>query len=273
MLSTLFKTGSKPTEVTEMIKTTTDYSQFSMMDQNRDVDMDNRRVKNLAKSMQQYGWLDAFPMMVKKIGGKMIVIDGQHRLAVAREYGIPAKYVIENKDIDVAQLNDTSHAWTVDDFVKRYAKEGVADYVSLIAFSDHYGISVNMAAGLMNNTSSPGNVIHRVKNGTFKITSRPMATSIAECYQRLCAANKAFGKANALKVLFACFQVSYFDPDRLVNGARKRSSEIKSITKIELFFDMFEDIYNFGRKEKHPLRFDAEQAMKSRRIMQNSRHD
>src|SRR6056297_915954 len=99
MLSTLFKTGSKPTEVTEMIKTTTDYSLFSMMDQNRDVDMDNRKVKNLAKSMQQYGWLNAFPAMVRTSGKKLIIIDGQHRISVAREYGIPVKYVIEEKEI------------------------------------------------------------------------------------------------------------------------------------------------------------------------------
>jgi len=41
-----------------------------MMDQNRDVDMDNRKVKNLAKSMQQYGWLNAFPAMVRTSGKK-----------------------------------------------------------------------------------------------------------------------------------------------------------------------------------------------------------
>lgn len=256
-----------------MIKITSDYSQFSMMDQNRDVDMDNRRVKNLAKSMQQHGWLDAFPMMVKKIGGRFIVIDGQHRLAVAREYGIPVKYVIENKDIDVAQLNDTSHSWTVDDFVKRYAKEGLSDYVALMAFSDHYGIPVNMSSGLLNNTSSPGNVLHRVKKGTFKITSRPMATAVAECYQRLCGVSNVFKKMNSLKVLFACFQISYFEPERLVRGAEKRSSEIKSITKIDLFFDMFEDVYNYGKKDKRPLKFDAEQAMKARRIMSNRNYD
>lgn len=248
-----------------MIKTTTNYSQFHMMEQNRDVDMGNRRVKNLAKSMQTHGWLSAFPMMVQKRDGNLIVIDGQHRLSVAREYGIPVKYVIEEKDIDVAQLNDTSHSWSIDDFVKRYAKEGKEEYVSLIAFSDQYGISINMAAGLLNNTSSPGNVLHRVKTGSFKISSRPMATAVAECYQKLYTINPVFKKINALKTLWACFQVSYFTPDRLIAGAKKKGSEIKSITKIELFYDLFEELYNHGRKEKHPLKFDAEQAMKDRR--------
>ena len=249
-----------------MIKTTSDYSSFSMMEQNRDVDMDNRKVRNLARSMQKYGWLDAFPLMAKKFRGKLIVIDGQHRLAVAQEYGIPVKYVIEEKDIDVAELNDTSHSWTVEDFVQRYAKEGLPDYVALIAFSEHYGIGVNMASGILNGTSSPGNVLHRVKTGTFKITSRPMATAIAECYRRLSEINPVLQKANALKALFACFHVSYFDPDRLIAGAERKSKEIKSITKLDLFYSLFEELYNFNRKEKRPLSFDAQEAMKNRRL-------
>ena len=249
-----------------MIKTTSDYSQFKLMEQNRDVSLENRKAKNLAKSMQQHGWLNAFPLMAKKRGGSLVVIDGQHRLSVAREYGIPVKYVIEDVEVDVAQLNDTSHAWTINDFVNRYAKEGHKEYVELIAFSEHYGISVPMASGILNNTSSHSNVVNRVKAGTFRITSRPMATSVAECYKELCSINPVFKKLNSLKVIFACFQVSYFDPSRLVSGARKKSAEIKSITKMELFFDLFEEIYNYNRKEKHPLRFDAEQAMAQRRI-------
>lgn len=249
-----------------MIKTTSDYSQFQLMEQNRDVSMENKKAKNLAKSMRQHGWLNSFPLMAKKRDGKLVVIDGQHRLAVAREYGIPVKYVIEDVEVDVAQLNDTSHAWTVVDFVNRYAKEGLDEYVELIEFSQRYGISVNMASGLLANTSTPGNVINKVKAGTFRITSRPMATSIAECYRALSIIHPAFNKNNALKVLFACFQVSYFDPSRLISGAEKRSAEIKSVTKMDLFFDLFEDLYNYNRREKHPLRFDAEQAMTERRV-------
>ena len=79
-----------------MIKTTSDYSQFKLMEQNRDVSLDNRKAKNLAKSMQQHGWLNAFPLMAKKRGNSLVVIDGQHRLSVAIEYGIPVKYVIED---------------------------------------------------------------------------------------------------------------------------------------------------------------------------------
>ena len=251
-----------------MIKTTTDYSQFSLMEQNRDVDMNNRKVKNLNESMQRYGWLDAFPMMVKKKGSKLVVIDGQHRLAVARENGMPAKYVVDNKDVDVAHLNDTSHSWTIEDFVYRFAKEGKDDYVELVSFSEKYGISINMSSGILANTSSPGNILHKVKDGSYRITNRPMAVSVAECYKRLCEVSSTFKKLNSVKVLFACFQVSYFDPDRLVSGAKRKQSEIKSITKIDLFFELFEDLYNHGRKEKRPLKFDAEQAMKSRRIIE-----
>jgi len=106
---------------------------------------------------------------------------------------------------------------------------------------------------------------------TGQITGWPMATAIAECYKRLAFINPALKKLNALKVLYACFQVPYFDPDRLVSGAEKKAGEITSITKIDLFFTLFEDLYNFNRKEKKPLEFDARTAMHNKRLIKSKK--
>lgn len=247
-----------------MIKTTTNYKLFSMMEQNRDVNLKDRKAKNLAISMIDYGWLSSFPLMAKKDGDRLIVIDGQHRLAIASEYGIPVKYVIENQDIDVAKLNDTSHAWTLPDYARKHAKTGNEDYQELLDYSEKYGISVAMSSGLLSGTGHPGNVLVSLRLGTWKIKSRDQAYKLANCYQRLCGANEVFKKINALKILWACFHISYFDPERLVNGAIKRSAEIKPVTKMELFYELFEDLYNFGKRDKQPLKFDAEQAMRDR---------
>lgn len=247
-----------------MIKTTTDYKQFSLSEQNRDVDRNNRRARNLASSMLEYGWLDAFPMMVRAAGKRLIVIDGQHRFSIAMEYGIPVKYVIESQQIDVARLNDTSHSWVFEDFVKKHAKADNPEYQELIDFSSKYGISIPASAGFLANTSSPGNVTAKIKDGTYRIITRDQAYRLAECYAELCQISVVFRKVNAIKVLWACFQVSYFDPQRLVASARQRPHAVKSVTKIDLFYDLFEELYNFSRREKFPLKFDAEQAMRAR---------
>lgn len=247
-----------------MIKTTTNYKQFSLSEQNRDVDLGNRKAKNLAESMLEYGWLDAFPLMAKKQGNRLLVIDGQHRLSIAMEYGIPVKYVTEKMNIDVAKLNDTAHSWTVDDFAKKFAKSGDSDYQELIEFSQRYGISISMSSAILAGTAHAGNVVVRLKSGAWRITNREQAYELAECYREICECNKVFAKLNALKVLWACFHVNYFDPSRLVASIQQRPHHAKSVTKLELFYEVFEELYNFARREKRPLKFDAEQAMKAR---------
>ena len=47
-----------------------------------------------------------------KKGKKLYVLDGQHRLEVARQHGIPVKYTVVGAEIDVAKLNSTSTKWT-----------------------------------------------------------------------------------------------------------------------------------------------------------------
>jgi hypothetical protein len=248
-----------------MIKTTTNYNLFSLMEQNRNVDLKNKKAKNLALSMITYGWLSSAPLMAKQDGDRLLVIDGQHRLAIASEYGIPVKYVIETQDIDVAKLNDTSHAWTVDDYAKKHAKAGLEDYQELLDYSDRYGISVAMACGVLNSArSANGAAMAALRSGSWKIKNRTQAYRLANCYQRLCKSNDVFKKVNALKALWACMHIPYFDQDRLIHGAIKRSAELKHVTRLELFYEMFEDIYNYGRRDKQPLRFDAEQAINDR---------
>jgi hypothetical protein len=247
-----------------MIKITSDYTDFTMIKQNRDVDRLHPNVKNLEMSMLEYGWLDAFPLMAKKVGKKLLVVDGQHRLAIAQEYGIPVKYVVENRDIDIAGLQKTAHHWTDLDYAKSFAKKGLEDYQELIAFHDEYGISIQMCSAILSNTSSASNCAKAFKNGDWKIKNRVTAYSLGNCYKNLHAITPVFHKSAAVKALWGCMHVDYFDPVRLVDGVEKRCSAIKPVGPWRLNLELMDYCYNFARKTTYPLKFDAEQALKNR---------
>lgn len=246
------------------MKTTTDYDIFTLMEDNRDVDLQHKKTKNLAESMVEYGWIEAFPLMARKVGKRLIVIDGQHRLAIAREFGIPVKYVIVDQDIDVAFLNSTAKSWTPFDYASRYAKAGDDNYIELVDFHHRYGIPITTSASILANTSRFGNVSAKFYRGSYKIKSRKIANDLAECYTRLTAISNKLKKNQAIMALWACFHVDGFSPDRLIEGADRHGGAIKNMGTADGFLELFEELYNFGRKQRVPLKFEAAEKMRDR---------
>lgn len=247
------------------MKTTTNYDLFTLMEDNRDVDLQHKKTRNLAESMVEYGWIEAFPLMARKVGKKLIVIDGQHRLQIAREFGIPVKYVVVEQDIDVAFLNSTAKSWTPFDYANRFAKNGDDNYIELLDFHHRYGIPLTTSAAILANTSTFGNVSDKFYRGAYKIKSRKVATDLAECYSSLTAISKKLKKNQSIKALWACFHVEGFSPDRLVEGAERHGGAIRNMGTAEGFLELFEELYNFGRKHRTPLKFEAEEKMRDRR--------
>lgn len=249
------------------MKTTTNYNMFTLDQENRDVNLDDKETKNLAEMMVEYGWLDAFPLWAIKRGKKLIVQDGQHRLAIAREFGIPVKYVVtENGGAipDVADIQKTQKKWKPIDYAMRYAKAGNDHYAELIDFHYKYGIPIGLSAAILANTSSFGNVSDRFHSGRYQIRSRKLALHLAETRRKLMDVSKSFKKAPAVTALWACFHVQYFEPSRLVSGATRHGGAIKNMGNTQAFLEMFEELYNFGRKQRLPLKFDASEAMNER---------
>lgn len=250
------------------MKTTTNYSMFTLEEGNRDVDLDDKETKTLAELMVEFGWLDAFPLMAQKRGKKLIVKDGQHRLAIAKEFGIPVKYVVLDGALpDIAKLQRSQKKWKPIDFAMRFAKAGNDNYIELLEFFDKYGIPITMSAALLANTSTFGNVSDRFYSGRYEIRNLLLAKKVAETRRQLMEINSSFKKLQAVTALWACFHVDYFDPKRLIKGATRHSGAIKNMGNKEAYLDLYQELYNFGRQDRAPLRFDSDEAMKARSPM------
>lgn len=101
---------------------TNDYDRFKFLDGNRNVES----IKQLKESIKRFGYLPV-PILVN---GDFFIIDGQHRVVVCRELGLPIYYIVAN-NISLSEcvsLNIGRKNWSIKNYVHAYATTS-EDYV------------------------------------------------------------------------------------------------------------------------------------------------
>lgn len=141
---------------------TNDYSLFKSIMANREID--EKHVNRLAKSIARKNLLYIRPLIVNE---KMQIIDGQHRLAAAKQIKATVHYIkvdgLTKSDISV--INTAQKNWTRSDFINFYAMDGNAAYKQLAAFIDkYYWLSPSVIIAI----SCDGR-LHELKEGKIKI--------------------------------------------------------------------------------------------------------
>lgn len=97
----------------EQVFKTTNYAQFKINKKNREISKVN--IRGIKESILQRNLLHLRPILVN---ASMEVIDGQHRLEVARQLNLPIYFVISGQSVvdDMALLNGYQKNWTTEDF-------------------------------------------------------------------------------------------------------------------------------------------------------------
>lgn len=157
-----------------MIKQTTDYDQFKTIVGNRLVTPG--QVTRLAGSILKKNMLAQDPIIVNE---KMEVIDGQHRLEVAKNNKLPIYYIVlEGANIlDVMNLNQVQKAWKSKDFIESYAARGNENFVWFHEFIKENKLSVSTALTLLYGGQDAW-VFNSVKSG--KLVAREEQRETAE---------------------------------------------------------------------------------------------
>ena len=122
--------GQDGKEAVLKVHSTTDYDQFGFHRLNRQLDQSH--VQQLVESFEEYGFLPQNHLIVDE---NMTVIDGQHRLAAAREAGVEVYYTVYEGEytIDlIQQLNNTDKNWSLEDHVWHWAQQGKDDYLRVL---------------------------------------------------------------------------------------------------------------------------------------------
>lgn len=235
-----------------MSNKTTDYGKFKHIHGNRQIN--ERHVGNLVTAIQNKDLLEYFPLLVNE---HMQLIDGQHRLEAARELGLPIWYVeIAGLTLnDVMSINTNSRSWSLRDFIEAYIKMGKTQYQELLNFSEKYGISIYVAARLINGDKrgselSSGTVIRK---GLFELNHLEEATNLVEKVEQLrhfCDDfNPMIDRAFIWALKAALFSPN-FDFEQFVAKLRLHQLRLTSRGQVRYYLLEIEDLYNF-RNQKH----------------------
>lgn len=127
------KNGSVLKDAVLQIFRTTDYGQFKIMHDNRNVN--TLHVQRLIESFKQKHLVS--PIIVNE---RKEVIDGQHRLLASQETGLPVYYMIlKGYGIEEVQIYNTNQKnWSKVDYLKMYVSEGRKAYIELQKFMEDF---------------------------------------------------------------------------------------------------------------------------------------
>ena len=117
------------------ILSTKDYSIFKTLNGNRPVE--KQHVNRLATSVDKNNLLYMRPIIVNE---QMEVIDGQHRLEVAKLLNVEIYYIFsKTSDFeDVVTLNSCQENWRWINFINMFASQGYPEYIKLKKICDQF---------------------------------------------------------------------------------------------------------------------------------------
>lgn len=234
-----------------MILKTTNYSQFTILNGNRPLDI--AHVKRIMESITNRNLLAENPIVVNNF---LCVIDGQHRLEAAKRLGIPIFYIVINHGSleDVWLLNTSQKNWSLLDYVNSYISRGYVDYRTLKDFSLRYDLPLGISAFLLANkkfdTESDS-----IKKGKFKVISIELAEKYANyvIFLRNYTSKNLSRSRNFLMSAINLCRINGLNLKKLARKIESRKIEIPKLTSEQEYLRFYEKIYN--RNNREPIRF------------------
>jgi hypothetical protein len=261
------ETQKKREGLMDQLQETRNYEKFELLNFNRDV----KKTRNLEASMKEYGFLSPYPLHVQRNGnGKLKIKAGHHRFYVARQLGIPVKYVISNDDISIYQLEKATNPWSMQDYLESHCRRGLPEYLKVKRYCDETGIPVNLAIAMLGgNTAGTANFTEAFKTGTYKVKG---SSSHAEMVKDLVLCLKGCGvkfynTALLVQGFSRCVWLKEFSVNKMKSKMRTFHGLMEKKADLNQSLIMLEDIYNRQSREKIPLRFLAEEAAKGRNLI------
>jgi hypothetical protein len=215
--------------------------------------------------MKLYGFLPSFPIVCHRNGDKhLIVKDGQHRLAIAEELGLPVHFVDETIDFDVAVINCTPKTWTLRDYAEKFIAQGHTQYATGLEFAERHHIPLGTAFALLSGTCNWSNVTDAFVSGKFTIKDAAWAECVGAVYSTMVAMSDNVRSVRFLEACMAVARVEGFDADRLLRSAKQCRDRLVAYSTRDAYLEMLEYVYNFHKQKTLPLKFLAIKAMHDR---------
>jgi hypothetical protein len=235
------------------LETTTNYSLFESNQEQRPLHQSH--VKRLAESMIAFGYMASKPVLCYRRGGKLIVVDGHHRLAAATSIKIPVVYIIEEAKSQSAMVaTGEAKPWQAGDCVRLYALRGNEDYVELQSYSEF--IPITMAASILSGEAASSNNQNRaLRDGAWKIKTRSHMSKIMGIISELVQKHPAVKSRQFIDALSKCLFTPEFSYVQFRERLFENEDMIDKTNSTDKMLKLFELIYNKRSREKTPLHF------------------
>lgn len=227
------------------IYSTTNYSMFKCSSWNRNPE-DELRINKVTKSIREIGFIGSII-----VNEKYEVIDGQARLEACKRLGIPVRYMIVpgTGKKECLALNISQTNWSMIDYIKSYAREGMISYTYLLNLIEAYGKDFKLKVILNSITGKMDVRPIIIKEGKIECMSEDydraqailrFLTKFIPILSRIQGHNEFYFMALAF-----CYGDQEVDNDRLYKQISLRQASLIPVSNIQQALEQIEDAYNY----------------------------
>ena len=207
--------------------------------------------------MAKDGWWPNEPMSVYKSKGGFTINAGHHRLAAAKQLGIPVLFIVEHEwdTHRIASEGRTTSKWSLKDLVVNFASDGNPHYQRLLA-AHAKGIPLILAASMMHGHAAASSNVHPlVSHGEFKIKSIKEIAEWVKLIDEFGSRIPALKHRAFIQAFSRCLLTPCFDPETFTHKLRSNPTMLEKTSNADQSLGMIEEIYNFRSMKKIPLSF------------------
>jgi hypothetical protein len=234
-----------------------------------------QHVQLLANSIRKHGFLPSKPVQCyQAANGKLIVVDGHHRLEAAKALGEPFYYVVETEKSQNAMPDvNRSRAWKSEDYVRQYCLRGHPDFVLLSDYVKR-GLPLQSAVNMLGgHTAGSNNLTSSIKDGSFKVKTTAHADMILSLIEDNPSV-PAFRHYAFVRAMSLLLWVPQFDFHIFKHRVEQNSHKIPNCSNVPDFLEAIEEVYNFrvAIKDRESLSLLAVQAAAKRSAASGKRN-
>lgn len=240
-----------------MVKSTTNFDDFSLIAANRPVDWG--KIAVLRKELRRKNLTREYPVNVNSraaskerygLDGTKGVVDGQHRYISCKLESVPMYYQV----VDTLTLDDIPRAaavqssWKMKDYIHHHATKGIKQYMLFSSYMERNNFAPSSTLTILCGDRSKYTV-SKLKTGELNITTDwTVANAFADAIKELGAYISFNRQARFLEAYMICWNNKEFNHERMVTKLEYLSSKVKKMTDTYSHLEQLESIYNYNTK-------------------------
>lgn len=265
--------GVNPVEHTGSTQNSVDYpltSVYKTREYDKFKPLHGNRTKNPAHVKRLMASFEKNPLVsIIIVNEKFEVIDGQHRLEVAKELGLPLHYVIIKsyglKEVQI--FNSNNAVWNKRAYLESYCQLGLMPYLKFREFAQMFpDFPINLCGQLLTGRQrvngkdskenfhtkdfEEGRLVILDWNKAVKYGRRIM--DFQNHYKR------GFTRKAFTTALIRCFDNKNYNHERMMKNLNKKlAPKLGDLANHHLYMSVLEEIYNYACSNKVSLKYNG----------------